>query len=172
MTCDVEYLRLTDGHGWTHKPAPSDKEAYHKRPRPFDFDPNLPMAVNASKHWTSIKQICMWTNEVRGDGKTLGQIAYELYCQILNYTKLAAQLGYIVNTTRNMVAAYARTRGLSVPKPVITRSEISRQVYDEYMAGARMIDLCKKYNRPSPKALRNNIYRYAKLHKLPTKKSA
>jgi len=150
MTCEVEHLRMTDGHGWVHKGDSSDREYHEEKP----------------KEKQPLLQI-----------KLLGQIAYECYMQYLSFDKVCMVLNISDRTARNRVGQWAKKHDLAVPrsiaphKPKQSESSaiLAKKVYDEYMTGVTSLSLAVKYNK-SEKLVKGIISRYRKKHNLPQKR--
>lgn len=153
MTCEVEHLRMTDGHGWTHKGDVADKDYYIEK-----------KAEKLAK---------VITEPV----KLLGQIAYECYLEHRSFYKVCMVLNIADRTARNRVGQWANKHNLVVPKSIGDvkcrqidfNANFAKVIYDEYMLGKTSLVLSVKY-RKTETAIKGIIARYIKKHNMPKKR--
>ena len=105
MTCEVPWIRLTDGHAWTHKClADRDymQERSHERGVPDGFDPAIKPTELAKKYNVTIPMVYRWLRDTVGF-KTRAQIAYELRQKGYTMREIAEKMGIHPKTAGSMV---------------------------------------------------------------------
>jgi hypothetical protein len=157
MTCEVPWLRLTDGHAWRTPSRPREETVTPVRPD--DLSPLLSVQQIASLYHIPLVLALKWHSAC---GTRLDRVKW-VYDQVQEHGQeaIAAKMQVRPQTIIKMIAEYKRLTGQKVDV-----NEKHQKIYTEYMAGVKTRELATKYVMHI-QSIRNIVADYAKKNNLP-----
>ena len=161
MTCEVPWLRLTDGHAWRTPSRPREETVTPVRPP--DLSPVLSVQQIASLYRIPLMLALKWQSEC---GTRLDRVKW-VHDQSLEHgiDQVAKVMKLQTQTIKKMIAEYRRLAGLKV-----NPHDKRESVYIEFMGGVKTKDLAEKY-KVTAQTIRMIAANYAAANGLPIRKN-